>query len=1380
MRLFNQLVIGGLIFISATVQLMAQSSPPATNHVNGRGYLIIYSNRIRDKSHKLNDYIAHLRGLGASVQTRDDAQINPTGKAGSEEIADSIRSEIKKWYVSSNTNKFVLLIGHPCPDYGDVPMFLAKYPKSTNIATDFAYANMSNDWIKQTRADLCVGRIPVYDDDTTNLDNYLSRVIAYSNATDVEWRRNFLIAQTPLGLGSKPEEENYKIGESVLTTLPSKGWNSYRLYDNYVQYKNPPHFLIPEMVNKNPLWENVHCNESDFLNAWISETPGIVYWHAHGGNTSSSGIISSTGAKNLNDTFPAMVYAASCGTMNPRSSNNCGARTLFANAISYVGATETVGSHEGVGTNVDEKIAMPAYFSYLIDSNLCAAEALDSLHLQQQTSNVQWTMLYGCPEVALNLPTIYKAQVPQNFKAAAISHSQIRLSWDPCPGANGYRIQRSTNFTSKAKRAGFADITTNRISGTEYLDENLSEGTRYKYRIAFEKDGLSSGYSLIDSATTLTSNNDTLPPATPELYTPIAGSNSANLSWSIVPETGVSYNLKRSTSSNGPFVTIINTPHTTFLDSNIMNNTTYYYTVAAINEFGQRANSDTVSVMPLSNLYAPDLKSAYLNGNPYSMKCEFAIGYENELGFVFQAAMKFPDGTYWYNGPFKEYPRRRIKSYSKGMDLPTNSTYGISLSAANEIDKASSNVIDLKTPASLTNPINVRPAELVVSKSGSNQAALNWQFRGSDVCDHTQIFYKAVGGEWSCTSVEYPKNSVTLTINPDNSNIRVFVRTIKNHKFGEPDNAYSCSDLVGISSPTDFYEAEDAALSGGANSNNNHSGYSGTGFVDGFFYNASAAVNFTVNVPFDGNYEIMLRYSAGNGESANTRLSVNGIPVKDITCSGTANWDSWANDTEIVTLKAGLNSIEYKSTASSWNCINLDYITLTNTSMQVPSECTITSQAGSNGSITPSGIRTYSIGSSATYSITPQNGYSCYLSIDDKDQPGVSSYTFNDITTNHKIVANFVEDPCSGAQGGGNGLHGTAFGAGPANYSGSEYCNAIDGNTATFYDYKFADGGYTGLDFGTAKVISKIRYYPPHDLESRMDGGKFQGKTSNSSDFEDLYTLSNTSHDQWHEVTISNSKAYRWVRYLGPDGSNCNIAEMEFYSSEVQSPSNLTATAVAPNQINLAWSYNGSNQNGFTIERSLGSSGPWSQIATAGANARTYTDAQLTGGVTYWYRVNAFKGSETSDWSNTASATTPNGGYGNLSLGKTVTASSEVGGPYSAANVCDDNTTTRWEASSTTFPQWVKVDLGSQRTLNEVEMMFASVGTSGDCYDFKVETSPNNVNWTTQVNQNPNWDTRQTQRYGFSTTTARYVRITINGTPGSDSPSLYEFRVFGQ
>jgi hypothetical protein len=123
-------------------------------------------------------------------------------------------------------------------------------------------------------------------------------------------------------------------------------------------------------------------------------------------------------------------------------------------------------------------------------------------------------------------------------------------------------------------------------------------------------------------------------------------------------------------------------------------------------------------------------------------------------------------------------------------------------------------------------------------------------------------------------------------------------------------------------------EAENASLSGGAVVNTDHTGYSGSGFVAGYYNSTTAQTSFTANVSSAGSHTLNLRYSAGNGTSTNTALYVNGTKIKDITCNATADWNTWANETETVTLNAGNNTIAYKADTASTTPINLDYLTV--------------------------------------------------------------------------------------------------------------------------------------------------------------------------------------------------------------------------------------------------------------------------------------------------------------------------------------------------------------------------------------------------------------------------------------------------------------------
>jgi hypothetical protein len=123
-------------------------------------------------------------------------------------------------------------------------------------------------------------------------------------------------------------------------------------------------------------------------------------------------------------------------------------------------------------------------------------------------------------------------------------------------------------------------------------------------------------------------------------------------------------------------------------------------------------------------------------------------------------------------------------------------------------------------------------------------------------------------------------------------------------------------------------EAEAAALSGTAAVATDHTGYTGTGFVAGFYNSTTAQVLFTVTAPSAGQYSVQLKYSAGNGASSNTGLFVNGTQITTLSCPATASWDTWSTVTQTVTLNAGSNTIAYRAVTSSAACINLDNITI--------------------------------------------------------------------------------------------------------------------------------------------------------------------------------------------------------------------------------------------------------------------------------------------------------------------------------------------------------------------------------------------------------------------------------------------------------------------
>jgi hypothetical protein len=87
-------------------------------------------------------------------------------------------------------------------------------------------------------------------------------------------------------------------------------------------------------------------------------------------------------------------------------------------------------------------------------------------------------------------------------------------------------------------------------------------------------------------------------------------------------------------------------------------------------------------------------------------------------------------------------------------------------------------------------------------------------------------------------------------------------------------------------------------------------------------------------------------------------------------------------------------------------------------------------------------------------------------------------------------------------------------------------------------------------------------------------------------------------------------------------------------------PSNLTATTNSASQINLNWTDNSSNENGFTIERSLTGTDQWIEVGFVSGNIATYMDTGLIPSTTYYYRVSAYNVIGSSSFTNLAEATT--------------------------------------------------------------------------------------------------------------------------------------------
>lgn len=120
--------------------------------------------------------------------------------------------------------------------------------------------------------------------------------------------------------------------------------------------------------------------------------------------------------------------------------------------------------------------------------------------------------------------------------------------------------------------------------------------------VAFAPDGTvytTEIYYHIIRKVTSTSLPPPPPPPPPPPTTVVATTNYGlvTLTWSVVPGA-TNYNVKRSTSSGGPYTIIGSTAERNFTDANVINGRTYYYVISAVNAGGEGPNSVEVSATP--------------------------------------------------------------------------------------------------------------------------------------------------------------------------------------------------------------------------------------------------------------------------------------------------------------------------------------------------------------------------------------------------------------------------------------------------------------------------------------------------------------------------------------------------------------------------------------------------------------------------------------------------------------------------------------------------------------------------------------------------------------------------------------------------------------
>ena len=190
------------------------------------------------------------------------------------------------------------------------------------------------------------------------------------------------------------------------------------------------------------------------------------------------------------------------------------------------------------------------------------------------------------------------------LNSATAGNGSVSLAWsapssDGGSAVSGYKVYRATS-------SGNETLLTTLGTGTTWTDTSVTNGTSYYYQVSAVN---SVGESSRSSERSATPVAPATAPGAPSLALVAAGNLSVNLSWNAPSSDGGSaitgYRVYRGTASGGETVLTTLGTATSFLDTSVLNGSTYYYQVSAINAVGEGPRSAEWSATPLAPATAP-------------------------------------------------------------------------------------------------------------------------------------------------------------------------------------------------------------------------------------------------------------------------------------------------------------------------------------------------------------------------------------------------------------------------------------------------------------------------------------------------------------------------------------------------------------------------------------------------------------------------------------------------------------------------------------------------------------------------------------------------------------------------------------------------------
>ncbi len=951
---------------------------------------------------------------------------------------------------------------------------------------------------------------------------------------------------------------------------------------------------------------NLAANSTSFSDTGLSSATTYYYkiaaWNS-AGETSATAVSQQTAVAAPNAPSLLTVNNASTSSLQLSWTDNSSNESGFKVYRSTDGTNFTLVTSlaANVTTFTDTGLASNTQYTYKISAWNSAAEVTSSA-----TS--------GTTQAVVVAPN-----VPASITFANVSTSGVTVNWtDTANNETGYRVYRSTDGVNFTKVADLA------ANSTSFADSGLSSSTTYYYKVS---DWNSAGETTSAASSTTTQTVVVAPAAPTSVTASGVTTTGLTLNWTDAASNESGYGVYRSTDGvNFTKVADLAANSTSFVDSGLSNNTTYYYKVTDWNSAGETA---AATISQKTALAAPSMPGQLTISSPTisSLQLAWTDTSSNESGFHVYRSTN--GGAYTLVGNLTA----GVTSFSD-TGLASNTTYSYKVASWNAAGETST------TAASGTTLVVAPSAPASVTFANITTAGLTLNWSDTATNESGYHVYRSTDGTNFTDIANLAANTTSFSDTGLSSATTYYYKIAAWNSAGET-SATAVSQQTAIAAPNapSLLTVSNPSISSlqlaWTDNSSNESGFKVYRSTDGtnFTLVTSLAANVTAftDTGLTSNTQYTYKISAWNSAaevmssaSSGTTLVVapsapGSVTFANVTTAGlTINWaDNATNEsgyhvyrstdgtnfTDIANLAAnstsfadsGLSSgTTYYYKIAAWNSAG-------ETSATAVSQQTVVAAPSAPTSLTISGPTISSLQLNWVDNSSNETGFHVYRSTDG---------------TNFTLIGTAAANATTFQD---TGL-----------MSGKLYTYKVSAYNAGGETNSVASAGTTSVALPTAPSNTSFANITTSSMtvswtdNSSNETGFHVYRSTDGTNFTDVADVAaNTTSFSNTGLTAGTTYYYKIASFNSAGQTTATVATQATNVAPPAAPSAVSFASVTATSLTVNWTDNATNETGYRVYRSTDGTN-FTKVADLAAGTTTYADSGLTAGTTYYYKITAW------------------------------------------------------------------------------------------------------------------------------------------------------------